>query len=229
MKKINVFLLLFFLSITSFAHATLVKKSRSKICHTKDSIFYSKIKKFQSFSNLKSCLNSGGRLPKKQHKKPKSGYSRAKFGKSWKDFDSDCQSTRTEALISQSTNVVKFKTAKKCKVIYGKWISPYSGKTYYNPRKLDADHIIALHHAWQHGANLWSESKRVKLANDPRNIWMVEASLNRQKGDKGLKWLPPKNRCQYIARYLRLAKIYNLTFTNSEKKLNHNLKTKYCN
>jgi len=52
---------------------------------------------------------------------------------------------------------------------------------------------------------------REAFANDPVNLWVVEASLNRQKGAKGLdQWLPPAGKCQYASRFLRLSRIYNL-------------------
>ena len=51
-------------------HASLagpkVKKSKSGICHsTESSPHYAKTKNFTAYSSLKSCLNSGGRCPKR--------------------------------------------------------------------------------------------------------------------------------------------------------------------
>ncbi|WP_227520150.1 DUF1524 domain-containing protein [Marinobacter sp. LV10R510-11A] len=37
---------------------------------------------------------------------------------------------------------------------------------------------------WERGANEWSREKREEFANDLRNLWPVEASLNRSKGAK---------------------------------------------
>ena len=46
-----------------------VKKSRSGICHWKaSSQYYSMTKYYQSFPDIQSCLNSGGRCPKKDSK-----------------------------------------------------------------------------------------------------------------------------------------------------------------
>ena len=43
-----------------------VKKSRTNICHWKvSSPYYSMTKKYQPFSDIQSCLNSGGRCPKR--------------------------------------------------------------------------------------------------------------------------------------------------------------------
>jgi len=46
-----------------------VKKSRSGICHLKESSSsYSRTKNFTAFNNLESCLNTGGRCPKRDLK-----------------------------------------------------------------------------------------------------------------------------------------------------------------
>ena len=41
-----------------------VKKSTSNICHEKGSQYYKQTKKYQNFSSIEDCLNSGGRLPR---------------------------------------------------------------------------------------------------------------------------------------------------------------------
>jgi len=47
------------------AHATLIKKSASGICHAPDSPYYMKVSNFVPFNSLKQCLKSeNGRLPK---------------------------------------------------------------------------------------------------------------------------------------------------------------------
>jgi hypothetical protein len=65
--------------------------------------------------------------------------------------------------------------------------------------------------AWKHGASQWTSAKREQFANDETNLVAVEASLNRQKGDKGPnEWLPPKNVEQYKLRFQRIMKLYGL-------------------
>lgn len=77
--------------------------------------------------------------------------------------------------------------------------------------EVDIDHIVPLSWAWKYGANKWTQEKREQFANDPRNLIAVEASLNRQKGDKGPdEWLPPKNIGQYQQRFLRVKKSYGI-------------------
>lgn len=135
-----------------------------------------------------------------------------------------------ETLISQSVGQVKFKTSKKCQVIAGKWVSSFTSETIYNASGIDIDHVVALKWAWKHGANNWPKDKRIMFANDPANLISVELRLNRQKGAKGLnEWLPPKNKCQYIVRFLRVSKKYGIKLTASEKALYNSIKKGYCN
>ncbi|MGK0235384.1 MAG: hypothetical protein ACI9EK_001920 [Psychroserpens sp.] len=73
------------------------------------------------------------------------------------------------------------------------------------------------------------KDKRFKFANDPANLLSVEARLNRQKGAKGLdKWLPPKNQCQYIVRFVRVYKTYGLQLNSSESSQYAAIKNRYC-
>jgi hypothetical protein len=201
-----------------------VKMSKSGICHAPDSSHYDRTKNFTAYKTLQDCIASGGRLPKGySHSQTTTtkdtGYSRSKFGSGWDDADKDCQDSRQEALIAQSTAPVRFKDGKKCRVDSGRWISPYSGAVIHDPSAIDIDHVVPLKWAWDHGASQWTKAQREQLANDPRNLLSVEASLNRQKGAKGPdEWLPPANQCQYVARFSRLVKIYKLKQTASEEK-----------
>ena len=134
-----------------------------------------------------------------------------RFGHGWADIDGDCQNSRHEALIAQSTASVRYKDGGQCQVTAGRWISPFTGTVIHDPREMDIDHVVPLKWAWEYGANRWSGEKREQFANDPINLLSVEARLNRQKGAKGPdEWLPPANRCQYMLRFLRVAKIYRL-------------------
>lgn len=207
------------LSISASWAQESIKKSKSAICHAPGTEYYSRTKNFTSYDTLDQCLASGGRLPKGQSYTPQSKpkvasetltkYSREEFGRGWADEDKDCQNTRQEILISLSTAPVRFSDDRECRVTFGRWISMYSGEVIFDASKLDIDHIVPLKWAWDHGANEWSKEKREKFANDPVNLVAVEASLNRQKGAKGLdEWLPPKNQAQYKARFERVWRAY---------------------
>ena len=238
----SIALLLLFL--TSFeVKAEVIKKTKSGICHDKYSSYYDRTKNFKAFSSLKSCIDSGGRLPKNykgnelkkvnskssNNQGVSSKYSRSQFGSGWADFNRDCQNSRMEALISQSLISVRYKTSKQCQVISGKWISPFTGKIIYSASEIDIDHVVPLSWAWRRGANKWSKDERVQFANAPANLLSVEVRLNRQKSDKGPdEWLPPTNQCEYISRFIRIYKTYKLQLTDVEIAKYTKIKKQYC-
>nr|WP_283105095.1 HNH endonuclease family protein [Shewanella dokdonensis] len=209
--------------MTFAVNAEVVKMSNSGICHNSGSQYYSRVKNYTSYKDLDSCLADGGRLPKNYKGiavttsvSSDQEYSRDKFGSGWSDTDHDGQDTRQEVLISQNTGQILLSPSGKVK--QGRWISMYSGQVIMSASEIDIDHVVPLSWAWKHGASEWSNTRRESFANDERNLLAVEASLNRQKGDKGLdEWVPPANKCQYIARFVRVLKLYQLNLTPSEK------------
>ncbi len=171
------------------SHAAAVKQSSSGICHDQNSSYYERTKRFKPFSSLDACLRAGGRLPKGYSSSSasssntpttSSGYSREQFGRGWADMDGDCQNSRHEALIAHSTGQVRFKTGRECRVVAGRWISPFTGAVIHDPSAIDIDHVVPLKWAWDHGAANWSRAQRERFANDPANLLSVEASLNRE-------------------------------------------------
>jgi hypothetical protein len=73
-----------------------------------------------------------------------------------------------------------------------------------------------------HGADIWSRERKEMFANDFDNLILVLASLNSQKGAKGLdEWLPPNNpyRCEYIARFNAIMVKYELSYIPSEQRI----------
>lgn len=208
-----------------------VKRSASGICHVPGSAYYDRTRHFTAYATLEQCLAAGGRsvagAPAATTTAPpkpaaaaqtSTGYSRAQFGAGWADADGDCQNSRQEALIAQSTVAVSFTSSRACTVKSGRWISPYTGQVIVNAHDLDIDHIVPLKWAWDHGASGWTSERREQFANDPVNIVAVEASLNRQKGALGPDaWLPPSERCGYVSRFLRIQKRYGLALSAAEQ------------
>ena len=84
----------------------------------------------------------------------------------WIDLDQDCQNTRHEVLVEESTVPVQFKTNKKCRVVDGKWWDSFTGKKFNDPGKLDIDHLVPLKEAHQSGAYAWDKAKRKAFANE---------------------------------------------------------------
>ena len=48
------------------------------------------------------------------------------------------------------------------------------------------DHIVALKEAYDSGAAAWSSTRKAGFANDPANLWCLDASVNRSKLDGDL-------------------------------------------
>jgi hypothetical protein len=216
-----------------------IKMSKSGICHASDSAWYERTKSFTSFSTIDACMADGGRLPKghsrsagavSQSATRVSGlvYDRDRHFGSWIDEDGDCLNTRHELLESLSTGPV---TKQGCRITHGRWNDPYTGIIFLESRHLDVDHLVPLKWAWDHGANTWSRDRRIEFANDPRNLFAVEAGANRQKGAAGpLEWLPPNTayRCEYVLRFKRITLIWKLQMSPDEKAAIDQLQVSLC-
>lgn len=209
-----------------------VKLSRTGICHDTSSPSYTQTTRYTAFPSLESCIAAGGRLPKgasshnlagqERSQRPAAsssgtGYRRDAFDH-WVDDDGDCQNTRHEILAQLSTGPVRY-SKNGCSVVRGQWRDPYSDKLFVEARDLDIDHLVPLHWAWGHGADQWTPERRRQFANDPANLFAVQASVNRDKGASGpLEWLPPAAgfHCQYVTRFIRVAKTYQLVLSADE-------------
>ncbi len=150
------------------------------------------------------------------------GYKRSAF-KHWIDADKNGCNTRAEVLIEEA--VVKPKIGPKCKLIGGKWLSSYDGKTITNASQLDVDHLVPLAEAWRSGAWKWTAAQRQAYANDLDNseaLIAVTLSTNRSKGDKDPSlWMPSIDQCTYIQNWISIKNKYSLTADTKEvEKLN---------
>lgn len=231
---VSMIALLFALFFTTPASASdTVKKSRSSICHDVNSPYYSKTTNYTPYSSIEACLSSGGRLPKgaKKHTRTapeeitRSRYDRDMFPH-WSRQDG-CINTRHALLRDLSTTPVTM-SKNGCSVIHGRWIDPYTGITFTNPRELDIDHVVALKQVWDMEAHQWppNDPRFEQIANDPINLFAVKASVNREKGALGLfDWQPPnvRFRCQYATRYVRVMVKYGF---NRELINKHKLRQK---
>ncbi len=208
----------------SLAQSQPVKLSKSKICHDTSSPFYERVRRFTAFVSLDDCLKAGGRLPKlsgqvKSEQAQGKKYSRRAFGHGWADDDRDCQNTRHEVLIQQSSTKASL-SKNGCKAVHGRWVSMFTGNVISDAKLLDIDHVVPLKWAWEHGAQSWPKATRIRFANDPVNLIAVERSLNRAKGAQGPDtWLPPSNACQYVLRFMRIVKRYKLQEPDSLTKV----------
>jgi hypothetical protein len=150
-------------------------------------------------------------------------YSRDAFGAAWIDVDHNGCDTRNDILARDFTSVIYSGTGAHCKVIGGTWTDPYSNQSYTfdsAPSGAQIDHVVALKNAWQMGADLWEKSQRITFANDPLNLRVTIASLNRSKSDSNAaSWLPPykPGRCAFIAQQVAVKAKWHLFVTEAEK------------
>jgi hypothetical protein len=101
---------------------------------------YERTKSDKAFESVPVCLAAGGRVPKGINSNAlsntsalaKKAYSRDGFGGGWADVEGGCQNSRAEALIEQSTTQVRFADERRCLVVIGLWIRPYTGKVIHN-------------------------------------------------------------------------------------------------
>tara|TARA_R110000823_G_scaffold152048_1_gene283012 strand:- start:149 stop:751 length:603 start_codon:yes stop_codon:yes gene_type:complete len=183
------FLVIVLLEATTPVFASTVKMSASGLCHPPQSSWYDRTQNYKPFNGLQACLKAGGRLPKgvtlgslDEGAEAASGqYQRPAFGHGWDDADGDCRDSRAEALINTSTTRARFASAKGCRVVTGRWISPFTGEVLQNASDVDIDHVVPLAWAWERGAKNWSKEKRERFANDPKNLLPVEASFSKDQ------------------------------------------------
>jgi hypothetical protein len=169
--------------------------------------------------------NAGKALKKLEVSPPGSmaGYDREAFPHwsdaqefGWRVSDSSCD-VRDAALIRDGKDVV---IGEGCDVESGRWLDPYTRRTYTDPLDIDIDHIVPLANAHRSGASEWDETLRERYANDPNNLLSVEDNANQEKGDKGPEaWKPPNRAiwCSYAKRWISVKSSYDLTINPQEK------------
>ncbi|RSN32385.1 HNH endonuclease [Amycolatopsis sp. WAC 01416] len=132
----------------------------------------------------------------------------------WETVSGACDA-RENTLKSQGAKVT---TGPGCKVTGGRWVSPYDGVTVTDAKSLDVDHMVPLAEAARSGTRSWSRTDRQRYANDPRVLVAVTAKSNRSKGDSDpAKWLPAKDRCGYLARWVETKHDYRMTVDPAER------------
>lgn len=137
----------------------------------------------------------------------------------WLDTDRDCQDTRNEVLVKYSQVTPKYKSAKRCEVLSGKWKDPYSNKIFKDPHDLDVDHVVTLKFAHVSGAVTWPKARKALFANDMENLLPVALGLNRAKSDKApSEWMPPNKvfECRYLTLWKGIIGKYRLRPLKSE-------------
>lgn len=141
----------------------------------------------------------------------------------WIDADSDCQNTRAEVLITESTAAVTFTSASGgCTVETGLWVGPFSGQTFTVASDVDVDHMVPLKNAHDSGGWAWSSARKRDYANDlsdPQHLVAVDDGTNQSKGARGPEaWKPPIEPywCQYAVDWVNIKVRWELTVTVAE-------------
>ena len=143
----------------------------------------------------------------------------------WVDVDGDCQNTRAEVLIAESSAPVAFAPRDdndQCRVIRGQWRGPWSGEIFTDAGEVDIDHHVPLAHAHESGGWQWSADRKRAYANDisnPASLQAMQASLNREKGKQAPdQWRPPRRAawCRYAADWIAVKEYWELTVTDGE-------------
>lgn len=145
------------------------------------------------------------------------GYSRDRFPH-WRGVGGGCD-TRDAVLRRDGTGVV---VSAECHITAGSWRSPYDGKTWTDPQRVDIDHVVPLANAWRSGADAWTDARRADFANDLTRpqLLAVTAAVNRAKGDQDpSQWKPPDRTfwCGYADRWITVKAYYHLTVTGAER------------
>lgn len=87
-------------------------------------------------------------------------------------------------------------------------------------RDAEGDHVWPLHAAWNAGADRWTHRQRETFANDPLNVAITYASVNRRKSDRMPDtWRTPDAaaECGYVARVVAVGVKYRLAVTAGER------------
>ena len=117
--------------------------------------------------------------------------------KHWTDVDGDCQDTRQEVLIAESSVPVTFAGEGACRVETGRWTGPYTGEVVEDPGKLDVDHVVPLANAHLSGGHNWSAERKALFANSlayPGHLVAATASASRPTPGMVVIWRPSLSR-----------------------------------
>lgn len=156
---------------------------------------------------------------------PKTGYSRAQFGPTWRDLDRNGCDQRNDVLRRDLKKFTLKAGTHGCLVLAGTLNSPYSGTVVQFVRgrrtsqQVQIDHVVALSDAWQKGAQQWSATRRERFANDFLELRAVDGHSNGSKSDSdAASWLPPNRKywCGFVAHQIAVKKKYGLWVTRAE-------------
>ncbi|MXX82496.1 MAG: DUF1524 domain-containing protein [Chloroflexi bacterium] len=101
----------------------------------------------------------------------------------------------------------------------GRIYGPYTGRTFANTRETDIEHIVARSEAHDSGLCAANVQTREAFSRDLLNLTLAAPELNRhQKIAKDFaEWVPPRNKCWYADRIIKVKSKYRLSVDSREK------------
>jgi Protein of unknown function (DUF1524) len=138
----------------------------------------------------------------------------------WEDPDGNGCDARQDTLVRWSTTTVTLDRSRRCKVLAGRWVSPYDGLVAASPAEIEIDHLVPLAEAFRSGGWQWDAGRRRQFANDPIELAATSSSSNRAKSDdRPDQWRPARTEswCAYADRWVTVKETYGLTVTTSER------------
>ena len=137
------------------------------------------------------------------------------------DLDGDCQRTRHEVLIAEST-IAPTMNESGCSVVSGRWVDRFDGSVYTLATEVQVDHLVALADAHRSGGWAWSTEQKRAFSNNldlAGHLGAVGADRNSSKGDSGpASFVPPtpQGRCDYAKDYATIKAEFGLTVTQAD-------------
>ena len=140
----------------------------------------------------------------------------------WIDADGDCQNTRAEVLIRDSSASVTFTSSSNCTVSTGQWLDPWTSIAFSVASDVDIDHTVPLANAHRSGGWNFSAIEKRDFANDLGNndaLRAMDDSTNSSKGSRGPEsWKPTSvvSWCDYATDWASIKIRWNLTVNPAE-------------
>ena len=148
-------------------------------------------------------------------------YVRAHWATAWSDLDGDCHDTRAEVLIEESRDTVRFSDTNPCRVVAGRWLTPWTGTLTRDALDVQIDHHVPVADAHRSGGHRWSAQQRERFYNDPTNLNALPSDINQQKSAHTPdRWHPASRSawCGYATQWVDIKAKYRLSATPSEKR-----------
>ena len=139
----------------------------------------------------------------------------------WLDLNGDCRNTSTDILQRESLTKVQF--LNPCTVSTGKWVDPWSGKTFTYTSELVVAHHVPLEDAHYSGAHAWSKEKKQQYYNDAQLpvalnvVGRLDHVARRSAGPE--RWKPnlANRHCVYAVGWVAVKSKHGLSVTPPER------------